>query len=128
MSLNETLDNWFTYHPPTEETGPKYDALRHAEDVACAAIGTSHDTINAACRAFVEEIYRLCPPGADASAAVRCVRIARNAANEALVTGRLEQEGKPTGRISCSQLQDIAIVELRKARWQANSAIACGGK
>lgn len=34
------LDNWFTYHPPTAETEPKYAAIRAAEgDFIRAVVG-----------------------------------------------------------------------------------------
>ena len=119
----ETLDNWFTYHPPTDETRPKYAALTKAQQ----AVRTfedrptpTHDEINSCLRQFVELIDVSAPDSADKTAAVRCVRIARNALNEAVVIGWTSDDGEA--------LRELAANELLKARWQANSAIACGGK
>lgn len=117
---------WFTYHAPTEETAPKYAAIRAAEEAclfglayAAADEGPNHvrfDNINASCAKFADVIDAQAPDSADKSAAIRCVRLARNAANEAIVNP------KDAGR-----LMAMAKTEIQKARWQANSAIACGG-
>jgi len=64
--MEEQLDNWFTYHPPGEGDGEKYEALR------------------AAGKAFAEAIVALTPPGADQSAAIRKVREAVFTANAAI--------------------------------------------
>ena len=125
MILNEQLDNWFTYHPATDETEPRYAAIREAEIVASGAIdairhgGATHDDVNAGCRAFVVAIDTNAPDSADKAAAVRCVRLAWNAANEAIVTINHELR-----EVACREAES----ELRRARWQANSAIACGGQ
>lgn len=124
----EQLDNWFTYHAPTEETAPKYAAIRAAE-IGCAldiddAIADDCDRsirfnrINAATRRFAEVIDANAPDSADKSAAIRCVRLARNAANEAIVA---DEDHAADCRVICAQ-------NLAAARWQANSAIACGGQ
>lgn len=121
------VDNWFIYHPPTEETAPKYKAIREAEKNCWVSIQQGfyenlgpqalYALINEECKKLAVLIDGLAPDSADKSAAIRCVRLARNAANEA-VTAELP------GR---DWLWEIAQVELVKARWQANSAIACGG-
>ena len=54
---------------------------------------------------------------ADKTAAIRCIRLARNAANEGVTAG-----GGARARLFA-----LAATELQKARWQACSAIACGG-
>lgn len=127
MMTEAQREAWFTYHPPTEETAPKYAAIRAAE-AACAhgltmGIGLVDEPphvrfghINSACEAFAVAIDEQAPDSADKSAAIRCVRLARNAANEAVV------DAAGAGR-----LQAMALTEIQKARWQANSAIACGG-
>ena len=38
MLTPETLDNWFTYHPPTEETAPKYAWASRQTDPAMVDI------------------------------------------------------------------------------------------
>jgi len=125
----EQLDNWFTYHAPTDETTPKYAAVRKGRLdagltlLACTAPDCvdsnhiRHESINDALRDFVMVIDANAPDSADKTAAIRCVRLARNAANEAVAT--------PT---DSRRLVDIALLEIQKAVWQANSAIACGGK
>jgi len=132
MLTTEQLDNWFTYHAPTEETAPKYAEIRKAESEAgqvMVAILNNGDlvafqAINQAARTMVEVIDRCCPDSADKSAAIRCVRLARNAMNEALVV-----RGDPFNPSSeCIRLVKMAADDLTRARWQANSAIACGGK
>lgn len=124
----EQLDNWFTYHATTDETAPKYAAIRAAED-ACRhgltmGIGLVDEPahvrfghINAACRTFALVIDEQAPDSADKTAAIRCVRLARNAANEAVID-----------TAGAGRLQAVALTEIQKARWQANSAIACGGR
>lgn len=128
MMTPEQLDNWFTYHPPTEETAPRYKAVRAAE-LRCAmdlddAIADDcdrsirFDRVNKATRTFAEVIDANAPDCADKSAAIRCVRLARNAANEAIVA---EPDHAGDLRVMCGQ-------NLTAARFQANSAIACNGK
>lgn len=123
----EQAETWFTYHAPTDETAPKYGAIREAEQAAAAAVRLGTDpncpepthvcygNVNAACRAFAVVIDAHCPDGYDKDAAIRAVRLARNAANEAIAIG-------DPGRL-CA----IALTKLQEARWQANGAIACGG-
>lgn len=132
MTTPDQLDNWFTYHPPTDETAPKYAAIRAAE-AACFAVfdaawsgsmdNRAYGPVNEACRAFAVAIDENCPDSADKSAAIRCVRLARNAANEELAF--LIQSGGSGGNPA---LETQANDNLRAARWQANAAIACGGR
>lgn len=127
MMTPEQRDNWFTYHVPTEVTKPKYTAIRAAEIGTSMAIDDAignftgpdaFNRINAACLAYADVIDTQAPDSADKSAAIHCVRLARNAANEAVVA---DVEHANDLRVICAQ-------ELVKARWQANSAIACGGR
>lgn len=129
MMTRDQLDNWFTYPPPTEETSPKYAAIREAENACFRAFshelegpvrGESHDAINAVCRAFAVAIDEHAPDGADKSAAIQCVRVARNAANEAVAV-MLASGGSGFD----VEIERQARDNLRAARWQANSAIAC---
>lgn len=134
----EQLDNYFTYHPPTEETAPKYAAIRAAEEAChvsiafakkrkvCSDEGIPADAgvvdlyaeINRRTRCYAEVIDASAPDSADKAAAIRCVRLARNAANEAVTLNLLGD----------AFLWTQAQEQLRLARFQANSAIACGGK
>lgn len=66
---DEQLAHWFTHHPPTPEQVVAYGALR------------------AAALAFARTIRDLCPPGADATAAIRKVREAVMTANAAIACG-----------------------------------------
>lgn len=133
---SDQLDNWFTYHAPTGETGPKYIAIT-AMERTCAELLTmpelTHDRVNATLRKFVELIDESAPDSADKTAAIRCVRIARNAINEAIVQATRSEHPATHCLWVCeydavSLPCRIAIHELIKARWQANSAIACGGR
>jgi len=63
---DDAIQNWFTYHPPTDETIPKYHAVRDAG------------------LAFARVIMASCPPGADTSTAIRKVREAVMTANAAI--------------------------------------------
>ena len=71
MSNAEILAELFSYHPPTPETLPKFQA------------------INQAAKNFAEVILQNCPPGADRSDAIRKVREARMTANAAIALNGL---------------------------------------
>lgn len=124
----EQLDRWFRYHAPTEETAPKYKAIREAEERCWKSISQGvfenigvpaiYSLINAECKAFAQVVDDLCPESDDKAAAIRCIRIARNAFNEAVSVARTKE---------VAWLWTLGEQELVKARWQANSAIACGG-
>ena len=119
----------FEYRPPTEATAPKYDAIRKAEDAAFGALRDvlaaspdkrdkprAYADITRACRAFYDAIREHAPASADRSAAERCVRIARMAANEAVAQDHTHE----------SRQARIAFDQLVMARWQACAAIALG--
>ena len=135
MLTTEQIDNWMTYHPPTEEQAPKYADIRRAEKVFRDALlydvipnagkpTECFSTITITARDLLTSIDYNAPDSADKNAAIRCVRLARNAANEAVMT--LNGEGAMEEMVS--MLIQTAIAEAIKARWQACSAIACGGK
>lgn len=122
----------FVYHAPTDDTAPRYAAIRAAErachDVAGSltmaeytATEADYYVVNNTLRRFAEAIDAAAPDSADKTASIRCVRLARNALNEhiAACIG-----GFPT-HINCIA---EAARQLTLARWQANSAVACGGK
>ena len=103
--------------------GTDLDALHEAARTVTAA--ELFDRVNASARAFAIAIDASAPESADKTAAIRCVRLARNAANEAVVAACAEQAGMPV-RVwaSAQSLLNVAHAEIVKARWQANSAIA----
>jgi hypothetical protein len=122
----------FVYQPPNERTWPKYAEIREAEQKAANAcmnaIYNITDSrapamstpdrfrlVNDGCRAFYEAITQHAPPSADTSAALRCVRLARMAANEAI---------HPAS--SRDDLFRVCTDNLRAARWQACAAVALG--
>ena len=126
LTRAQQLDSWFIYHPPTSETTPKFEAIdeqyRLAVEVFVFALerrstGTLDpgvfEAVSRQLRAFVETIDEVCPSSADASAAVRCVRLARNGMNDILMNKQA----------SLSFVYD----QLIAAKFQANSAIATGG-
>ena len=63
------LDNWFTYHRPTQDQLAKYEELRDAA------------------KTFAETIVRLTPPGPDQDAAVRKIRESVMTGNAAIACG-----------------------------------------
>jgi len=129
----EQLDHWFTYHPPTDETSPKYAAIAAAE-IALALIfrdqthlvdageSPNFQEITYAIRGYADVINRDAPDSADKTAAIRCVRLGRMAANECLVAI------KDCRKMAAIELSKLAQAEWTKARWQACAAIACEGK
>lgn len=66
MITNEQLDNWFTYHAPTDEQIKKYKLIRDYG------------------RTFAEIIRDNTPPSADQTAAIRKIREAVMTANAAI--------------------------------------------
>lgn len=123
-SIRDQLDHWFTYHPPTPETEPKYAAITLARQEAEAVVlaegsgrnPPNFERVGAALKNLAIVILNNAPACADTTAAIRCVRLARNAANALL---RSPGDG---------QLQAIAIQNLYSAQWQANSAVALDGR
>lgn len=66
----ESINNWFTYHPPQDdETRQKYEQIR------------------AAGQEMAMKIFELTPPSADQTAAIRQVREAVMTANAAIACG-----------------------------------------
>jgi hypothetical protein len=63
---NDWLDDVFSYHAPTPDQLLKYAEIRHWG------------------REFAEALFRLCPPSADRSAAIRLIREAVMTANAAI--------------------------------------------
>lgn len=131
----------FTYIAPTKVTAPKYAAIRAAADAAAAELGAlfatdpktgaqawqaqhaGHDdkpsayaSINRVTKALYDAVQEHAPPSPDRSAAERCCRIARMAANE-VVSANLPNGSIPTR---------IALENIYLARWQACAAIALG--
>ena len=68
------LDNAFTYHPPSEDQIPRYEALR------------------ATARVLAEQIGDLCPPSPERSIAVTRVREAVFWANAAIACNETPEE------------------------------------
>ncbi len=64
------LENYFTYHPPTSEQIPKYQAIREAG------------------KALAEAIVANTPSSADQTAAIRKVREAVMTANQSIACDR----------------------------------------
>lgn len=128
----------FGYQPPTDDTRPRHARVDAAADAAISvfrntlagmtdanalmvgavpkAIPAQFVAINDACRALVTELQAVCPPSADLTAAIRCVRLARMLANNALVAAG-----------DCYEPADDqrqALAQLKLARFQAKAAIA----
>jgi len=69
MITKANLENWFTYHSPTQDQLPKYQAIREAG------------------KAFAEVVVANTPPSADQTAAVRKIREAVMTANQSIACG-----------------------------------------
>ena len=128
----EILDNHFSYHAPTAEQQIRYAAIRAAEfechslcgsltSAGYTATSATYADVNAVTRTFAEVIDANAPDSADKTAAIRCVRLARNAMNEHVASCL---GGFPVH----NNMLFEAGRQLTLARFQANSAIACGGK
>ena len=128
MPTTDQLLHWFTFAGPGDDaTKVKHKAIRQAEatcDVAIAEAMIAEDfpRISDACLTFASVINDLAPESADKTAAIRCVRIARMAANESIMLARRQE---PEAAETCAGL---AMQELRFARYQCSAAIALGGK
>ncbi len=132
MISKQILDSWFTYHPPTDEQKLKYTAIRAHEGkfgrvLAAALVAIKEqnkdpdfESITTACRESADAINEHAPDSADKSAAIRCVRLAWIAANEALLSAARKDD--PTITMA---LAHGAIMDFTRARWQACAAIAC---
>lgn len=127
MISDALLDEQFRYHPPTPETAPRFQAIRQAEaDAHTALVGVrpgAFAAVNDAARAFADVVNREAPDSADKAAAIRCIRLARNAANELAVL--LQSGGGDLFRRDV--LVSMIEGELMKARWQACAAVALNG-
>ena len=69
LSMQEQLDNWFSYHPPIDLQAERYAAIR------------------AAAKTFAETLCALCPHSADRTVAIRHVRDAVYSANASIACG-----------------------------------------
>lgn len=127
----------FVYHPPTEEQVPKYQKL----NLAFGAVMSSgreiirnrpkeraeqerFDGFSKTCEAYHDLIVELCPESADRTAAIRCLRLARNAINDILCG---TERDFPHG-LSQHPFSLVFETELVKCRYQANASIALEGK
>ncbi len=131
------FDELFTYHPPTEEQAPKYQQLQlgflavlEAGKVVLKgqrgderAPQADFEAFTRSVRAYAELIAELCPSSADRTAAIRCLRLARNAMNDVLCGNRNHPHGLDPDPFSA-----IFEQELIKARYQANASIALNGR
>lgn len=139
MPTPELLAHWFTFAPPSSPgEAEKHVAIRDAETACAAAIseaitGGDFAAVGSACFTFATVINEQCPESADKSAAIRCVRIARMAANEAVLQARkigpatTERQASDLA-IAANQCGGLALQHLTLARYQASSSIALGGR
>jgi len=65
----DDLENWFTYHKPTEEQLPKYESIR------------------AAAKNFATIVLAYTPPCPDQTVAIRKIREAVMVANQSIACG-----------------------------------------
>lgn len=125
-----TLDELWTYVPPTPETAPKYAAIRDAGARIVSMIDgcrmadlPTFDAVRAFTLAFARVIEERAPASPDRAEAVHSVRLVRMLLNEYLVTS-----GKGGSWCDLSAILDRAEMATLEARFWACSAIALGGK
>lgn len=134
----------FEYQPPNERTTPLYAAIRaaHVHAIECCTYSVEqaggefpaaglYETVNDACKRLHDTIEASAKPSADTSAALRCVRLARMAANEAIALA-VSDSLAACAEQGVLHVPDRDIDEnvrrcldnLIAARWQACAAIA----
>lgn len=139
MPTPELLAHWFTFTPPASAADKdRHVAIRDAETVCATAISEAitvgdFPAITTATFAFATVINEQAPESADKTAAIRCVRIARMAANEAVLQARKIGTSKTEGQAAdyiqaANQCGGLALQHLTLARYQASSAIALDGR
>jgi len=139
MPTPELLAHWFTFTPPVNEADKdRHVKIRDAETVCAEAVSnaiTAGDfpAITTATFAFATVINEQAPESADKTAAIRCVRIARMAANEAVLqsrkiaTAKTERQAGDLATVA-NQCGGLALQHLTLARYQASASIALGGR
>ncbi|RMG57342.1 MAG: hypothetical protein D6722_25045 [Bacteroidetes bacterium] len=114
------VERLFTDIPPNAETAPKYARIKAAEHKLKLQLteilrGTGPDLLartTESTRAFAYVLVEESPSSPDLSAAIRCVRLARELVNEGVATGHLHEVTEP------------AFLQVTLARMQACAAIA----
>ncbi len=130
MATTEQIEHWFGYHPPTDQTLPVFETLDKGAEECRTAVknaiqsptATTKDrfaAIGAATKSFSLLLNGASPEGVDKAAAIRCLRMARMAANRAVLT--LE----PTEK---QRYATMARDDIDRAWFNASGAVACGGK
>lgn len=71
LTDQELVAKFFTYHPPTPHTQPKFDA------------------INQAAKNFAEIVLQNCPYGFDRSLAIKAIQYAKTTANQSIALNGL---------------------------------------
>ena len=135
MSDFANYEHLFTYHPPTGTTTPLYAAVRKAEVQASVLIetavragaGPNFGLITAAAMDYAVVICEVAPNCDDRAAALRAVRLARMAFNEAAISAH-GGEYRHNAAVQSSPLLQQAANALREARWWACAAIATNVK
>lgn len=131
------IKTMFTWAKPKPAQVKKYRSIAAVFDETFLALAeapqpdkSQYQGINDKCSELVTTMVKLAPKSADLSAAVRCVRLARNAFNARQVA--LEKviagvELSPSESHLVHSGVALARNELLKAKWQANASIALSG-
>jgi len=146
MPTPEQLSHWFGFAASPLADKAKHVAIRDAETVCVEAVSkaiTDGDflAVTTATFAFATVINVMAPESPDKTAAIRCVRIARKAASEAVMYGRKANDPANAGdgsafsfspaaqyRVAANQCGGFALQNLTSARYQASDSIELGGK
>lgn len=127
-----TLEDLWTYRPPTEETAPKYATIREAAataqntiDAFLAGRHVTFEDVKVVTLGLARLIEEYAPDCADRTTAIRQCRLARMAMNEAVAL-RKNGAARPPSHEMQSAIIHAAVQALLEARWWACSAIALG--
>lgn len=126
---DEQITRWFTRAAPMPEKAEALIALQQSFTVLTEAISTAttlegakaFSCVSAATLDTARVINRLCPEGTDKAAAIRCLRMARLAANDALL---LLQEGH--GPDIAEEATILTGYQIALASYNANEAVVGG--
>jgi NTP pyrophosphatase (non-canonical NTP hydrolase) len=131
----EQLDHWFKYHqhndPKIREAYSTINGWYNACNGLIQAVYNgnteiTYDHVTTFLRQYAGVIVEHAPPSADTTAAIRCLRLVRNALNEYLrLIERVQAQTEPIFSDSYLATQravllGLAADELIKVKWQAN--------
>ena len=122
----------FTWQKPSPAKITKYGSIKGKWNLVWVALGSNGDyqSVNGACSQLVTSMCYLAPESGDLSAAIRHVRLARNAFNaQAHLTEKVRAGGQLTDDEAFQVAYGVRMAkeDLLRAKWSVNAAIALNG-